>query len=149
MWVVPPHRMKAGRRHRVPLSGRALELLHEARRIADGSDLVFPSNSYGRTLSQSTLSKLLRDLSIPCVPHGFRTSFRTWCGEAGVAREVAEAALAHVVRNKAEAAYARGDLLGRRRGIMEEWSRYIEASEAKDSRHSLALAHADTAERTE
>ena len=127
VWVVPPQRMKAGRRHRVPLSGRALELLHEARRIADGSELVFPSNSYGRTLSQSTLSKLLRDLSIPCVPHGFRTSFRVWCGETAVAREVAEAALAHVVRNKVEAAYARGDLLDRRRQVMEAWSRYVEA----------------------
>ena len=128
-WTVPPNRMKAGRQHRVPLSGRALELLHEALDVEDGSGLVFPSTSYGRALSQSTLSKLLRDLSVPCVPHGFRTSFRTWCGEAAVAREVAEAALAHVVRNKAEAAYARGDLLERRRPVMEAWSRYVEASE--------------------
>ena len=128
-WTVPPNRMKAGRQHRVPLSDRALKLLHEALRIADGSGLVFPTASYGRPLSQSTLSKLLRDLSIPCVPHGFRTSFRTWCGEAAVPREVAEAALAHVVRNKAEAAYARGDLLERRRPVMESWSRHVNVSE--------------------
>lgn len=126
-WTVPSDRMKAGRRHRVPLSVRALDLLQEAQEIADGSGLVFPTTSSGRALSQSTLSKLLRDLSIPCVPHGFRTSFRMWCGETAVAREVAEAALAHVVRNKAEAAYARGDLLGRRRQVMEEWSHYVKA----------------------
>ena len=131
-WTVPPNRMKAGSQHRVPLSDRALELLHEARGIADGSGLVFPTTSSGRPLSQSTLSKLLRDLSIPCVPHGFRTSFRTWCGEAAVAREVAEAALAHVVRNKAEAAYARGDLLERRREVMQAWSRNVEAPERPD-----------------
>ena len=131
-WTVPPHRMKAGRQHRVPLSRRAQDLLHEAREVADGSGLVFPSTSYGRTLSQSTLSKLLRDLSIPSVPHGFRTSFRIWCGETAVAREVAEAALAHVVRNKVEAAYARGDLLERRRQVMEEWSRHVEVSEDRD-----------------
>ena len=135
-WTVPPSRMKAGRQHRVPLSGRALELLQEARRTADRSGLVFPSNWHGRALSQSTLSKLLRDLSIPCVPHGFRTSFRTWCGEVGVAREVAEAALAHVVRNKVEAAYARGDLFEPRRPVMEAWSRYLEAAEGRDSRRT-------------
>ncbi|MDE2848992.1 MAG: tyrosine-type recombinase/integrase [Acidobacteriota bacterium] len=135
-WTVPHNRMKAGRQHRVPLSDRALELLQEARQTADRSGLVFPSSWYGRALSQSTLSKLLRDLSIPCVPHGFRTSFRTWCGETGVAREVAEAALAHVVRNKVEAAYARGDLLEPRRAVMEAWSRYVEAPEGRNSRRT-------------
>lgn len=125
VWIVPPQRMKAGRQHRVPLSVRALGVLDEARRVADGSNLVFPSTGTGRVLSQSTLSKLLRDLSIASVPHGFRTSFRVWCGETGVPREVAEAALAHVVRDKVEAAYARGDLLERRRQVMEAWSRYV------------------------
>lgn len=123
-WTVPARRMKAGRQHRVPLSARALELLDEARGIQDGSGLVFPSIN-GRALSQSTLSKLLREIGVQSVPHGFRTSFRVWCGETGVPREVAEAALAHVVRDKVEAAYARGDLLERRRQVMEEWSHYV------------------------
>ena len=66
-------------------------------------------------MTDNILSKLLRDLGIDAVPHGFRTSFRVWCGERGKSRELAEAALAHTIRNKAEAAYARTDLLERRR----------------------------------
>ena len=124
VWTVPGARMKAGRDHRVPLSGRALEILADAREHGDGSGLVFPSPR-GKALSDATLGKLLKDHGIEAVPHGFRSSFRDWCGEAGVAREVAEMALAHAIRDKAEAAYARSDLLDRRRDLMTEWSRYI------------------------
>ena len=89
--------MKAQRPHRVPLSGRAVEILSEARTLGGGGGLVFPS-SEGRPLSGSTISTLLRGLRIAAVPHGFRSSFRDWCGECSNApREVAEAALAHVV----------------------------------------------------
>ena len=123
-WTVPAERMKAARKHRVPMSSQALEVLHRAQELADGTGLVFPSPT-GRVLSPSTLSKLLRELGIRAVPHGFRTSFRIWCGDTGVAREVAEAALAHVIRDKVEAAYARGTLFARRREVMEAWSRYI------------------------
>ena len=123
-WTVPADRMKAGRRHRVPLSPQSLEVLRRAEKLADGTGLVFPSPT-GRVLSPSTLSKLLRELGIPAVPHGFRTSFRVWCGDTGVAREVAEAALAHVIRDKVEAAYARGTLFGRRREVMSWWGDYI------------------------
>ena len=124
-WTVPADRMKAAREHRVPLSQRALEVLHEARGLADGSGLVFPSPT-GRALSDSTLSKLLRELGIDAVPHGFRSSFRDWCGECSNApREVAEAALAHVVRNKTEAAYARSDLFEKRRQLMADWAGYV------------------------
>ena len=76
-------------------------------------------------MSDNTLSKLLRDLGINAVPHGFRSSFRDWCGESGQSRELAEAALAHTIRNKPEAAYARTDLLEGRRGLMEAWSGYL------------------------
>ena len=124
-WTVPAERMKAARKHRVPMSSQALEVLHRAQELADGTGLVFPSPT-GRVLSPSTLSKLLRELGIRAVPHGFRTSFRIWCGDTGVAREVAEAALAHVIRDKVEAAYARGTLFARRREVMEGWSRYIQ-----------------------
>ena len=128
LWTVPASRMKAGRAHRVPLSSRAVEVLAEAE-ILRQNDLVFPSAT-GRRMSDNTLSKLLRDLGIEAVPHGFRSSFRDWCGETGQSRELAEAALAHTIRNKAEAAYARTDLLERRRGLMEAWSAYL-AGEAR------------------
>ena len=123
-WTVPGQRMKAGREHRVPLSRRALEVLHEARKLSDGSGLVFPSPS-GRTLSDSTISKLIRENGIPAVPHGFRSSFRDWCGETGAAREVAEACLAHTVKG-VEGAYFRSDLLLRRRELMQAWAEYVE-----------------------
>lgn len=123
-WTVPGERMKSGRTHRVPLTSRAIDVLREARRQSGGDGLVFPSPT-NRALSASTLSKLLRENGVPAVPHGFRTSFRVWCGDTGVAREVAEAALAHVVRDKVEAAYARGTLFVRRREAMEDWADYI------------------------
>ncbi|MDE2879535.1 integrase arm-type DNA-binding domain-containing protein [Candidatus Palauibacter soopunensis] len=123
-WTVPGDRMKSGRTHRVPLTSRAIDVLGEARRRSGGDGLVFPSPT-NRVLSASTLSKLLRENGVAAVPHGFRTSFRVWCGDTGVAREVAEAALAHVVRDKVEAAYARGTLFARRREVMERWARYL------------------------
>ena len=121
-WTVPRSRMKAGRRHRVPLSGRALEVLTEARQLGDDG-LLFPSAS-GRPLTSEALSKLVRELGIHTVPHGFRSSFRSWAAEDGVSREVAEAALAHVVQG-VEGAYARSDLLERRRVVMEEWAAFV------------------------
>ena len=123
LWTVPPSRMKAGREHRVPLSGRAVEVLGEAEELRE-NELVFPSAT-GCRMSDNTISKLLRDLGINAVPHGFRSSFRDWCGESGQSRELAEAALAHTIRNKAEAAYARTDLLERRRELMEAWAEYL------------------------
>ena len=123
LWTLPASRMKAGREHRVPLSDQAKEVLTEAEELRE-NDLVFPS-ARGRRMSDNTLSKLLRDLGIEAVPHGFRSSFRDWCGESGQSRELAEAALAHTIRNKAEAAYARTDLLERRRALMEGWSDYL------------------------
>ena len=125
LWTVPASRMKAGREHRVPLSARAAGILVEAGALRE-NDLVFPSVT-GRRMSDNTLSKLLRELGIHAVPHGFRSSFRDWCGETGQPRELAEAALAHTIRNKAEAAYARTDLLERRRELMESWSAYLAA----------------------
>ncbi|WP_423927270.1 tyrosine-type recombinase/integrase [Candidatus Palauibacter sp.] len=123
-WTVPGERTKSGRTHRVPLASRALEILQEARRHAGEDGLVFPSPT-NRVLSDSTFSKLLRENGVLAVPHGFRTSFRVWCGDTGVAREVAEAALSHVVRDKVEAAYARGTLFARRRTVMEDWADYV------------------------
>ena len=124
-WTVPADRMKARRPHRVPLSQAALRVLESAREVDDGSGLVFPSGTKsGRALSDNTLSKLLRELGVAMVPHGLRSSFRDWCGETGVPRELAEAALAHVVKG-VEGAYARSDLLERRRPLMEAWGQYV------------------------
>ena len=124
IWTIPEDRMKMGREHRVPLSSGALDVLDQAKALGDGTGIVFPGKR-GRPLGDATLSLLLRRLEVPCVPHGMRSSFRDWCSETGVAREVAEACLAHVVKNKVEAAYARSDLLERRREVMRAWSEYI------------------------
>ena len=124
-WIVPAARMKANREHRVPLAARALEIVTEARQYADKSGLIFPSPT-GRALSDSTLSKLIRELGVAAVPHGFRSSFRDWAAErTNTARAVMEAALAHVVQNKVEAAYARTDLFEKRRKLMEQWAAFL------------------------
>ena len=129
IWTVPDERMKAGREHRVPLSTRAVEILEEARQLGGGSDLVFPGAQPGRPFPEATLPNLMKDLSLNGVPHGFRSSFRDWAGECTNApHAVMEAALAHTIRNKAEAAYARSDLFERRRKLMEQWAEYLTQS---------------------
>ena len=123
-WTVPAERMKAGKEHRVPLSDRALGVLDEARTLTDGNGLIFPSQR-GKVLSDAAVSQLVRTSNLEAVPHGFRSSFRDWCGDTGVAREVAEACLAHTIKNQVEAAYARSDLLERRRDVMQQWADYL------------------------
>ena len=126
-WTIPAERMKANRAHRVPLASRALEVLREAAEYRDGSGLLFPSKS-GRPMSDSTLSKLCRENGIEGTVHGMRSAFRDWCGErTSTSREVAEMALAHTIKDKAEAAYSRSDLLERRREVMAQWACYIGA----------------------
>ena len=126
LWVLPPARTKMNRPHRIPLSSRALEILNESKDLFGGDDdaLVFPS-AKGVALSDSTISKLVRELGIEGTPHGIaRASFRSWCADSGVSREVAEAALGHLA-GEVEQAYQRSDLLERRREIMEGWARYL------------------------
>ena len=128
VWTLSAQRMKAKREHRVPLCGRALEVLDAARALGDGNPHVFPMRS-GRPISASTLLKTLNDLRVAAVPHGFRSSFRDWAAEeTDHPREVIEAALAHVVQNKVEAAYARSDLFERRRRLMDDWAAYLAAT---------------------
>ena len=122
---VPALRMKAKREHRVPLCGRALEVLDAARALGDGSRLLFPMR-IRRAIAMSTMPKMLQYHEIAAVPHGFRSSFRDWAAEEiDHPREVIEAALAHVVQNKVEAAYARSDLFERRRRLMGDWAVYL------------------------
>ena len=124
-WTVPGERMKSNQPHCVSLSSRALEILRQARELSDGSGLVFPSPT-GRMLSDMTISKLVKELGIPAVPHGFRSSFRTWCAEqTNFPREICEEALGHVNPNKVEAAYQRSDLFERRRELMQRWADYL------------------------
>ncbi len=123
LWTIPAQRMKAGRQHRVPLAARAIEVLAEARPHHNASGLVFPSKSGGEIPSWA-LAKLINSLGIEGTLHGMRSSFRDWCGETGAAREVAEACLAHRIGNAAEQAYARSDLLQRRRELMNAWAEY-------------------------
>lgn len=126
-WTIPASRMKAKKPHRVPLTPRCLDILRQAESIRrSDSDLVFPGAVGGKPLSDMTLSKLMKELKIEAVPHGFRSSFRDWAGEqTAYPREVIEFALAHVIKDKAEAAYARSDLFEKRKGLMAEWSLYI------------------------
>ena len=128
-WRIPPERMKTGREHRVPLSTRALAVLQEGQTLADGSGVVFPS-ARRRPLNEVAISKLVRDLGIGAVPHGFRSSFRDWATECSDApREVCELALAHMNTNRIEAAYRRTDLFARRRSLMEEWAAFLAGAE--------------------
>ena len=130
VWTIPAVRMKAMRDHRVPLSARAVAILTEARERNDGTGLVFRSPR-GKPLSDMTLSKLIKELGIAAVPHGFRSSFRDWAAErTNTPREVVEAMLAHTVRNPTEAAYARSDLFERRRRLMDDWTAYLSRARA-------------------
>ena len=125
-WAVPAERMKGNRPHRVPLSARALEVLAEARALGDERGLVFPGPKTGRPMFRARFSRLLKELGIPAVPHGFRSSFRDWAAERTTApHAVMEAALAHVNPNKAEAACARSDLFDKRRELMDTWARHL------------------------
>ena len=125
VWTVPATRMKVRREHRVPLCTRALEILEEARAGEGGGPFVFSARD-GKPIFEKRLRRVLRKLEIGAVPHGFRSSFRDWAAEeTDHPREVVEAALAHVVRNKVEAAYMRSDLFERRRRLMEDWAAYL------------------------
>lgn len=127
VWLVPASRMKAGKAHRVPLSGAAVTLLRRLMPANPARDaLVFPGAKAGKPLSDMALTMLLRRMGHDTIRvHGFRSTFRVWAAECRpYPREVVEAALAHVLKDKAEAAYARTDLLERRRPLMEEWAQW-------------------------
>jgi integrase len=127
LWTIPAERMKAGKEHRVPLSDAALAIIEAMSAIRSG-DFVFPGASAGKPLSNMSMLMLLRrmgqgDLTV----HGFRSCFRDWAAERTTfPSEVAEMALAHVVSDKVEAAYRRGDLFDKRRQIMDTWARYVD-----------------------
>ena len=130
LWTIPLEDMKAKREHVVPLSAPAVALFErmKAHRRGD-TDLVFPGNVKGKPLSDMTLTKALRDMGLKVTAHGFRSTFRDWVSEStNFPGELAEAALAHVVANKVEAAYRRGNLLEKRRAMMAAWADYCEGT---------------------
>jgi integrase len=124
VWTVPGKRMKSGREHQVPLPPRCIEILRETRAKAAESELIFPGRD--GELAHTTFSWLLRTLGHgDVVAHGFRSSFRDWCGEhTNFPREVAEAALAHATGDRVEQAYRRGTAIEKRRVLMTAWSRF-------------------------
>ena len=140
-WIIPAPRTKGNREHRVPLSGRATEIVEEARSFCRGSPLVFPGVR-ATPMASTALSVLLKELRIAAVPHGFRSSFRDCAAEeTDHPQEVVEAALAHKVRSQVEAAYRRTDLFERRRRLMNDWATYL-AGERPDLEAETALAGA-------
>lgn len=127
LWTVPPVRMKAGREHRVPLPPRALEILDAVSLSRDmPGGFVFSGNQEGKGLSQMAMTMALRRCGRgQYTVHGFRSAFRDWAAEeTSTSREIAEAALAHVVGDKTERAYRRGDALQKRRQLMEDWAAF-------------------------
>jgi len=142
VWTIPASRMKAAREHRVPLSDPAVALL-ERLQEARTCDLVFPGRA-GKPLSNMAMEMVLRRMNVDVIVHGFRSSFRDWAGnETDFAREVAEAALAHVVGDKAEQAYRRGDALAKRRQLMEAWSEHcLDGKHGEETRTTNAAQSA-------
>ena len=139
IWSVPAERMKARRAHRVPLSGRCLEILGDAKELGDrDSGLVFPAGKNGKPLSDMVYTVMLRRLGIPAVAHGFRSSFKEWCMEARDPDATwfpSEAALAHNLGNSTEQAYARTDLLEVRRPLMKEWAEFCRGTVSPEDGH--------------
>ncbi|GGD93676.1 integrase [Aureimonas endophytica] len=130
VWTIPARRMKMGKEHRVPLSKRAIAILKAAAELRQ-NEFVFPGRVEGKSISKMAMDGLLDTLKADCTVHGFRSTFRDWCGnETDYPREVAEQALAHSVGNEVERAYRRGDALEKRRQLMEAWSAYLAPAEA-------------------
>ena len=125
-WTVPMQRTKTAREHRVPLSSAAMKVLEEAWGYSSGEQdaLIFSAPRSGGQLSDMTLLAVLRRLKVPAVPHGFRSSFRSWCAEGEADWATAEASLGHSVGSTVERSYQRSDLLEQRRGLMERWGAF-------------------------
>jgi integrase len=126
LWSIPADRMKMKRPHVVPLSPAAIEVLKRAENFrASSSDLIFPGQKLKKPMSDMTLLKILRDMDAGVTVHGFRSAFRDWVADqTNYPGDVAEAALAHTVSNKVEAAYRRTDFLAKRRELMRDWGQY-------------------------
>ena len=137
-WIIPAARTKTNKPHRVPLAPEVLGVLEQAFALRDGGDLIFPSTRRSTVIGTGTIMDLLRRAwpHSPVTVHGLRSSFRDWAAENAIAREIAEAALAHVVGG-VEGSYFRSDLFDRRREVMNSWARF--ATGAADSGNVVQL----------
>ena len=138
-WTIPDSRMKNKREHRIPLQPRLIEILEEARKLSEGSLYIFPNPHTGKPLSTMVFLMLLRRMKQDITAHGFRSSFRDWASErTNIPRDVCEAALAHSLRDKTEAAYKRTDLFEKRRELMNLWTKF-----ATEERGEVITIHAN------
>jgi integrase len=134
VWTIPEDRMKTQKEHRVPLCLRAMDILNSFKSNHDPENFIFLGGNIGKGLSDGAMLVLLKKMDIgPYTVHGFRSTFRDWAAEEAYqfSNETVELALSHTIKNKAEAAYRRGDQLERRRDLMNEWNKYIEKSLSK------------------
>ncbi len=130
VWIIPGERMKAGVEHRVPLADRCLEILDQVRPITSAGPFVFEGRRPKRPMSDMTMLTLLKRHGIDATVHGMRSTFRDWCSEqTSFPHAAVEKCIAHTIKDKAEAAYARSDLLDRRREIMDAWEKYVGSGE--------------------
>ena len=143
-WVIPAARMKAGQPHRVPLSDAALAILREMAAFKDGSGLVFIGQRKGVPMSDETLTYPLHLMGKgDLTAHGFRSTFRDWAAESTHhPNHVVEQALAHTIGSAVEAAYRRGDLLAKRRALMDDWANYLAKPPAQVVRPRFGKRHA-------
>ena len=125
IWTRPAGKMKAGKAHRVPLSRQALEVLRRARKLRGGRGYVFPAPKGGGMLPDNAMRRLVSRLGVDATPHGFRSSFKDWARNHDVDETLSEFALAHVEGSATVRAYARDDLLDRRRPVMQAWADYL------------------------
>jgi len=124
-WNIPGNRMKSGRPHRVPLSDEVIMLLAALPRL-EGEALLFPGRLAGKPISDMTMTKLMRDMAVDAVPHGFRATFSSWTASStGYPSDVREMALAHAIGDGTVAAYQRSDLFDKRRNLMADWAKFI------------------------
>jgi integrase len=133
-WTIPAERMKGDREHRIPLSDRAIAIIEDMKAVKHGA-FIFPGAKRGKPMSNMAMLLLLRRMGRDdLTTHGFRSSFRTWTAErTNFQREIAEAALAHVIGDRTEEAYQRGDLFEKRRRLMTAWAAFAETKPAKAS----------------
>ncbi|WP_156256116.1 tyrosine-type recombinase/integrase [Sandarakinorhabdus oryzae] len=143
VWTIPAERMKAGREHRVPLSGRAMVIVR-AMLAGKQGDFVFPNPSGKKALSNGALLAVIKGMPgyAEYVPHGFRSTFRDWAAETtSIANETLELALAHTIRDKAEAAYRRQDQLEKRVALMDRWARYVQTAPQAATVTAIGVRH--------
>ena len=130
-WTIPGNRMKTKREHRIPLSRHCIEILKEVRKLSMDNLSVFPNLLTGKPLSNMVFLMLLRRMKQDVTAHGFRSSFRDWASErTNIPHDVCEAALAHNLKDKTEAAYKRTDLFDKRRELMESWAAFVTRTQA-------------------